>query len=302
MKTLLVVALLIFAAGINTPAYGEPLHDADATPMNAPNDAAGILQSSHDPGELLRVATQLAGSSKASEQHVLSQALTSDNFLLRLNTAEEYNGQPKRLRLSRIIDELRRNPSAVSRATLLALTQSPTFIQQGGRVDLLLAATAVIRPAPPELVAFWDRHSQPEDGFTPLTIHALIENGSEPALHLFEKKLADPRHEDDFKLDWMHSEIMPHRNSLAVLVSCDRLLHGGLPTHLRGDLVESLFDYRPGIWFTPASNHLAPTLASYSPEARAEWRKLGLFAIEHVTLTPSQRAAVEATLKLLGKD
>ena len=43
----------------------------------------------------------------------------------------------------------------------------------------------------PEVVAFWDAHSQPDDGFGNVTIAALIENGSPPALQLFVSKLLD---------------------------------------------------------------------------------------------------------------
>lgn len=37
---------------------------------------------------------------------------------------------------------------------------------------------------------FWGDHFHPDDGFTPTTVTALVDNGSAPALGLLEKELA----------------------------------------------------------------------------------------------------------------
>ncbi len=284
-------ALMLVAAAAHARHSGT-----EPNPMNISDDPASVLDTSRDPKELMRAAARLAASERPEDQQRLARALTSDAVLARLNAPQEYAGDPQRLRLRPVLEALARNPAPAADETLLELARSDDFTGEGGRVDLLILATASVRPAPPELVAFWDRHAQPEDGFTPLTIRALIENGSAPALALFEKKMADPAHEDDFKLDWMRSDLLTHRNSPEVLRSCARLLKQGLPAHLRGELVEALFDYRPEAWYVPAIGYQPPPWDSYSSEARAELRALGRYAVDTLDLTPAQRAAVERTL------
>lgn len=276
--------------------------DTEPIPMNIDEDSASALDASRDPDELMRAAARLAASDRPEDQQQLVRALTSDAVLARLNAPEEYAGDAQRLRVRRVLEALARNPSPTAHDTLLQLIRSDAFTAAGGRVDLLILATAAIRPPSPELVTFWDRHAQPEDGFTPLTIQALLENGSAPALALFERKMADPAHEDDFKLDWMRSELLPRRDSPELLRSCARLLKAGLPVHLRGDLVEVLFDYRPEVWYVPAISVQPPPWSGYSAEARTELRTLGRYALETVELTPTQRAAVERALEAIDQD
>jgi len=262
-------------------------------------DLANILRTSAEPKALLKAGAELAASEDAADQEALRAALRSDEFLLRLNTAEEYRGDTRHLRLKRIMDQLAGNPSPAARGTLLAMVTSPVYLQEGGRVDLLILASAVVRPAPPELVAFWDKYCQPEDGYTPLTIQALVENGSPPALDLLARKFADPAHEDDFKQAWMRRSILPHRNQPALLATCETLLAGGLPERLRGDLVDVLFDYKPGEWYRPAVSYNPPPWSAYSAAARVTMHRLGDYAVHNLTLTDERRQAVERTLHAL---
>ena len=44
----------------------------------------------------------------------------------------------------------------VTRQTLLTLTTDAVFLKEMRRVDELIKATDSIRPAPPELVKFWE--------------------------------------------------------------------------------------------------------------------------------------------------
>jgi len=79
------------------------------------------------------------------------------------------------------------------------------------------ANSLVIRPAPPEVISFWDRHCQELDGYTPITIPTLVENGSDPALELFEKKMVGDEHEQFYKRQWIYEEILPRRNAAPLL-------------------------------------------------------------------------------------
>lgn len=258
-----------------------------------------VLQTSDDPKALLRAGALIAAGDRMTEHDALLKAMRSEAFLLKLNSQEEYNGDPDRLRVRRIMDALVRNQAPVARETILALIKSPVFTKDGSRVDLLIEASAVVRPAPAELVTFWDKHCQPEDGFTPLTIEALTENGSKPALELLEQKFADPAHENDFKQSWMRSSILTHRNQASLLTTCEAMLAGGMPEELHGDLVDVLFDYKPQEWYRPAISYNPPPLAAYSSSARIQMRRIGDFVLKNVTLTKEQKQAVENTLEAL---
>ncbi len=258
--------------------------------------ALQTLQSSRDSKKLVQAALSLANSRDATDQHALLDVLRSEDFLARLDSEEAYRGRAKRLRLWRILEALSKNPAPGSQATLIALTQTPSFIKDATRVDLLIYASAVLRPPPPEVVRFWDVHSQPEDGFTPITIDAMVKNGSEPALALFEKKLAGPAHEDEDKTDWLLSSVLVHRNDVALLQSCERLLAAGLPEALRLTLVSVLFDYRPQEWYTPASLFTPPDRHQASQAALTVLHRIGEYALAKVPLTPDLRKVVKKVL------
>lgn len=296
MKQRILIAILVTALA---PLASGRLSATEPNPMTSHHDSIQILDTSHDPKALAAAAFRLAASVDPADQQHLARALTSDALLSRLNAPEEYASTPERLRLRPILEALAKN--AAARETLLRLTQSETFTREGGRVDLLIAASASIRPAPPQLVAFWNKHAQPDDGFTALTIRALIENGSAPALALFERKMADPAHEDEDKIAWMRSEVLSHRDAPELLRSCERLLKSGLVSRLRGELVEVLFDYRPEIWYVPAMSYQAPLWAGYSSEARTELHALGRYALDKLELTARQRAAVEHALQVTAQ-
>jgi hypothetical protein len=300
-QTQVVFASALWGLFAATAAVSAERHGEESKPMNNKSVSSADLESA-DPKRILQAALLLAASPQPADQQKLLQVLASEDFLLRLNSAVEYRGDPQRLRLRRILAALAANTAPVAHDSIVALAASPVFTQEGGRVDLLIAATAVVRPAPPQLVAFWDRHSQPDDGYVSLTIRTLIENDSDAALGLFEKKMADALHDDDSKLAWMRSDLLSHRDSARLLRTCERLLRVGLAPRLRGSLVEVLFDYRPGEWYVPAISYQPPPLSGYSSEARTELRKLGDYALQSVELTAQQRAAVQLTLKQIGPE
>ncbi len=263
-------------------------------------ELAKILETSEDRKLLAGAAAKLAASAEQADHDLLRKWLPADSFLHRLNSPDEYNGPRQRLRLRRPLEALRDNPSPLARETIMGLVKNPRFASVGSRAELLLEATVSVRPAPPELVAFWDKFSQPDDGFTPITLKVLIENGSRPALDLFEKKLADSGHDDGEKVSWMRADVLTHRNAPPLLESCERLLKGPLPKHLKSELVDVLFDYRPGEWFRPGVSYTPPP--TLSPAARTVLERIGRHALDHLELTERQRAAVKATLKLPRDD
>ncbi|MGK3964570.1 hypothetical protein WMF38_10385 [Sorangium sp. So ce118] len=265
-------------------------------------DTVKVLETSRDPKELLAAALATARSDQPADHEVLRQHLQRDEFLRRLDSEQDYKEAARFwLRVSRVLEALGSNPLPSAHKALLTLTADKVFLAEGERIIALIQAGAKVRPAPAELVKFWDAHSQPEDGFTPTTITALVTNGSAPALALLETKLADPGHEDDDKLAWMRSDMLAHRNDLPLLERCERMLKGSLPRALRPSLVEVLFDYRPGEWFSPATVVSAPDLRKATPEALAELLKIGELALKSVPLSATQKKAVELRVEEIKK-
>lgn len=250
-----------------------------------------------EPRELAAACLALAQSQQPDDHARLLSQLQSEEFLKQLDSEKAYLGPPVRLRLRRILEVLSKNPAPSARQALITLTQTPSFYNEPARADLLILAIAEIRPALPEVIKFWDKHSQPDDGFTPLTIEAMVKNGSAPAINLLEEKIADPRHEEEDKLDWMRSSILTHRNDLILLQGCERMISRGLPERLRVALIEVLFDYRPQEWFRPSAVLKAPDRRLASPEALSHLRKIGEIALSMKGLKEALRKKIEETLQ-----
>ena len=255
-----------------------------------------IMRTSRDPKALSAHARLLAQSVSENDHVELKRYLQSNEFLNRLDTQEQYQGPPRKLRVWEVLRELRENDTPPARKLLVELTQSREFTQEPSRVDLLIQATDLVRPAPTTLIEFWDRYSQPDDGYSHLTIDTVVANGSEPAMKLLEKKMLDPAHSVEDKTAWAVSSILIHRNDLLLLQTCDRLLKGGLSEELRPVLLEALFDYRPTEWYSPATLLMPPDRKNAAPEALLQLRETGRMALNSIRLTHKQERAVKKTL------
>lgn len=168
-----------------------------------------------------------------------------------------------------------------------------TFLIESRRTDFLIAAVAVIKPSPPDVIRFWDAYCKPLDGFTPLSIQAMVMNGSNPAIELFEKKMLDAKHSDMDKIDWMRYMILPHRHDLPLLKCCERLLEGTLPDSLRMPLVEALFDYRPEEWYGMHEILELPPADSRTTESLLVRKSIGELALKKVELSDELKKIVE---------
>ncbi len=247
--------------------------------------------------DLLSTARKLAQSDRPADHNELRKLLSSVQFLARLDGPERYQGAPEKLQLSEVLRELSANRNPSAEAVLIALTRAPGFLAEPLRVELLILACVSLRPAPPAVIRFWDRHWVSDDGYSYVTAAAVCDNGSAPALALLEKKLADRSHADDDKRVWLVTGILMHRNEEAMLDSCERLLLVGLPKRLRPQLVEVLFDYRPTEWFRPATVLVPPERKLASAAARARLRRIGEYALQSVALSEQQQQVVRGVLK-----
>jgi len=264
------------------------------------DQAIAVLSSSRDPNELVTAALTLARSRQRQDHQSLGNWLVAPNFLLLLDSAQEYAQTGRRLRIQRVLQALADNPAQSAKELLVSLTQSRGFLEHRTRVEYLLRACASVRPAPPEVIRFWDRYSQPDDGFSNVTMDAVISNGSAPAMQLAERKLAEEAQPEEDREHWIHCYILSHRNDPGVLQGCLQMLSGTLPARFRPMLVDALFDYRPTEWFTPAETCKPPDRAQASPEARQLLRAIAAQA-HMVNLTPAQQQAITRTLHEIGQ-
>ncbi|HWV99080.1 MAG TPA: hypothetical protein VNZ64_05240 [Candidatus Acidoferrum sp.] len=262
-----------------------------------PDNLSAILGTSKDPGQLTEAAVTLAHSENRDDHRQLLASLESQEFLLRLDSREAYLGWVKSLNIRQVLDELSNGKPQPAHATLLTLTRSEVFVGSAARVDLLIVACAPIRPAPPELVKFWDAHCQPQDGFGNLTVEALVDNGSAPAIALLAAKMRDTRFEEEEKLNWMRSSILTHRNDALLLNACHDVLRAGLSGPLRVPLVEVLFDYKPQEWFAPATVLCPPSRAALGLEGGAVLEKVGEFALANLKPPEDLAAKIRSELE-----
>jgi len=225
--------------------------------------------------------------------------LTDRAFLSNLDSAQAYEGQAIRLRVAGILQVLSENPSPSAQKVLLSLTTSPVFLEYRSRVDLLIQALVQIRPAPQQAVVFWDKYFQPEDGYSGVTVWALMDNGSVPAITLFEKKMVDVRFPETERQYWLTAPVLQHRNDLPLLQACERLLNSHLEEPYRLLLVDVLFDYQPYEWYGARHWYKPPPRAKASKEALAQLRVIGRKALDSQPLSSIQQEKVRLVMREL---
>ena len=250
-----------------------------------------------DPKVLYSQTCRLARSTQGGDMQVLQARLTDTAFLAKLDTAKAYEGQTTRLRVAGLLQILAENPSQGAQKVLLSLTTSPVFLEQRARVDLLIQALVQIRPAPQQAVVFWDKHFQPEDGYSGVTVWALLDNGSEPAIALFEKKMVDAQFSETERRYWLTACVLQYRNDLPLLQACERLLESRLEEPYRLLLVDVLFDYQPDEWYGARPWHKPPPRAKASETALEQLRVVGRKALENQPLSSIQKEKVEMVLR-----
>ena len=249
--------------------------------------------------ELLQQTLKLAASANPADQKRLQEALTSKDFLFRLDSRDDYRMKAvKGLRLAKLFQAMKQNGSPAMHQTLLALARTYKQGECDACDQLLLQSLAIMRPAPAEAMRFFTVHSEPDSIQLGFAIDALCENGSTPALALLEKRFSDSRYEPQEKVSWLRRGVLQHRRNPGLLQVADRWLTASLPKSLRPTLVEVLFDYRPGEWYRE-HNPPQPDPQSLTAENKKLLQKIGATALKKVVLNATQRAAVTKTMSEL---
>ena len=261
---------------------------------------ADPLTSSQDPRELYRAAETLLESSDPADHARLLRLLSDEGFLSRLDSTEDYERGTRFLRISRLIEAMRESESASVRLILDGLTQKPGFLANETRVELLIEASDVLRPASPAVVRFWDTYCQGDDWTNGMVATTMADNASPPAIDLLEAKFAAGGFEDEEKVWWMRTAVLTHRHDLPMLQACRRLLAESLPQQLRPDMVAVLFDYRPDEWHGPDDGYPPPSPETLNAQGRQLLREIGRQALEQVEMDEALRKVVEAKLEAMG--
>jgi hypothetical protein len=270
--------------------------------------------------EAMKGALVLARSADAKDHDALLAKLASTTFLNELDGEDVFGKYPPRFsRLWGVLKALMKNVAPSAKQVLVRLSTTKSFSAQDPRDELLVQALEVVRPSPPEVIKFWEAHAVSDSTSLHFVIDALIENGSETAIALFEKRMAATDLPPELKIAWMHDAVLRHRHDPTLLRACQRLLTKSLPASLRVNLVESLFDHRPDEWYNPGKapsreawpewarddpdrgeTPRPPERATASKEAKALLRAMGELALSKIPLGAALEKVVKKALKELA--
>ena len=206
------------------------------------------------------------------------------------------------LRVGQVVNTLAENRRPATDKVLISLIEAKDYQANFLRIQILIHALAAIRPSPPAAIIYWDKMSVAGSLVTFDVIEALVANQSPPAMGLFEKKLADPKHETDDKAAWMRQIVLPKRNDEPLLNSCERVLKGnGLSPEVQVYVVEGLFDYKPDEWYRGCDPLKPPVRSLASRPAKDTMIRIGEYALASVKLPGDLRLKVEAALREVRK-
>ncbi len=259
-----------------------------------------VAATTKDRGTLYDAALKAAASTDGAEHQALRSRLTTQPVLDLLDTRTEYENPPKTLHIAGVIKQLMDNRTPVADETLNALASNDLFTSILPRQHLMIMAMVPVRPASKEAVDLWRRHSQPKAPYKHVSMDAMADNGTEPAIALFEEVMASPAHNHDHKIMWMQDPILRHRNNPIMLAMCERLLLQTLAVEIRPHMVSALFEHREQ-WYLVCDPPEPPELASTPAPGKLTLRRIGEHALANIQLETRTRAAVEATLQVLPK-
>ncbi len=253
-----------------------------------------VLETSHEPEQLVAAADALAVSANSSALLVLGRFLVSEAFLARLDVLDD--PQLKLTNLRHVLGVLEANPAEATGRLCELLAAHPGFLADPDRVLFLLPTLAAVRPMTAGAEAVF--RATNADGFFNANGPLLVANGSPRALALFEEMIADASAAADDRVDMIHRAVLSHRLQATVLAACVRLLGRGLEPEVEAGLVETLFDYHEREWFGVA--RFAPTPPPWSAAETAvlqSYLQLGHELAQGGRLSPENAAAVGRTLQ-----
>ncbi len=152
-------------------------------------------------------------------------------------------------------------------------------------------ALAAIRPPTPAVLDYWDRYSQPEDGYGNYTVLAIGENRSPDGFRLLQAKLVDPEHPADDRVGWISMSLVPNRHEPIVLdVFGNALAVPDLDPAVYSALLEGLFDEQLDQWFD--DNSMLSRHEEAPPEILERLAELGRKLTTDPRTTEEQRRSI----------
>ena len=260
----------------------------------------GIASTTKDRGVLYDAALKAAASTDGAEHQALRSRLTTQPVLDLLDTRAEYEKPVTTLHVAGVIKQLMDNRTPVADESLNALASNELFTSILPRQHLMIMAMVPVRPASKEAIDLWRKHAQPKAPYKHVAMDAMADNGTEPAIALFEEVMASPAHNHDNKILWMRDPILRHRDNPVVLLMCERLLLQSLAVEIRPHLVSALFEHREQ-WYLACDPPEPPMLMTTSRDAKLILRRIGEHALANIQLETQTRTAIESTLKVLPK-
>ncbi len=249
----------------------------------------------------LQKAVTLAASGSPADHEQLFGLLNSKAFLFSIQPEQSYSDlAPKRLQIARVIRTLMDSPHAIARETIVRLIKAQEFLSLEQLEDLLIIALVSVRPLPPAAVVFLDQHSDSQSAALHLVLEVLAANESEPALQLFERKIADPSQDIECRIIWLRVEYLIRRNDVPILRSYKRMIvDGTVPLEMRHYALESLCAYDPG-WYRACTKPQPPLRVFATAEAKAILREILVHAKKSMEISPELKPAVETTAIEIG--
>jgi len=248
----------------------------------------------------LKRAGLLAASDQPADHDQLIRLLGSQKYLESLQALEDYDVQPPtRLLVARVIKTLMKSPHPVAQSTLVRLTGMESFTGFESLDELLVIALVAVRPLPPPAVAFLDARSTPDATPLHLVMTTLAANSSDPAIRLFEQKIADTDHDEGDRTVWLRTEYLTRRNDIPILHSYKRMIVDGVvPSDMRYVALESLCSYDPQ-WYLACTKPEPPLRLLASSEAKKILRKI-IDYVQRQPLSRELRMAVETVSMEIG--
>jgi len=262
-----------------------PAENAPASTQPAPDDAGADEAL---PDSLMRFAQ--SGDPKDHER--LFARLSTESGLAAIEAPGAYEGLAENLRLADVLLALADNPAPSSDSLLTRLVQTPEFIGQWQRKDLLITALASLDEPSPDVIEFWQSNSEPGALHRNSVMYAVCSNASSGAAAVMAENLANTMHGESERIAWMRGPLLSNRNQLEILKASGKLLGETLEPPMRAHLVEALFDYQPRLWYRVDHPPQPPEPEAFSDVARASYRELAQLALEHSTMNDDLRARV----------